>query len=244
MEDLFEQEQRIYDNAITRIVEIRRGAPVNFEEYAMFVKEYGKLLKQLRRSTRLADKTTSDLHEINLDLTDKVNIDTLTGVYSRRYMEDCLKRIINTITRAGGEQLSLLMLDLDCFKNYNDTYGHIMGDACLKVVAEVLKESITRVDDFVARYGGEEFVVILPNTGESGAHKVANRILDGVRVRSIPHEKSEAAKHVTVSIGITTGQVGYAQSGADYIKRADEAMYISKQGGRNRFTFLNFEEDK
>ncbi|MCL2208059.1 MAG: GGDEF domain-containing protein [Fibromonadales bacterium] len=242
--DLFEHEQQIYDNAVMHAVEVRKGVSLGYEEYTELVKEYGKLLKLLRRATRLADRTTTDLYESNLDLTDKVNFDALTGIYNRRYMEDCLKRTISTITRSGGGKLSVLMLDVDHFKKYNDTYGHIMGDSCLKAVAEVLKGSITRVDDFVARYGGEEFVAILPNTSEGGAHKVAERILANMVSRYIPHEKNDAAKCVTVSIGYTTGNVRLAQSGTDFIRRADEALYMSKQSGRNKCTYLNFREDR
>jgi len=242
--DLFEHEQQIYDDAVMHAVAVRRGLTLGYEEYTALVKEYGKLLKQLRRATRLADRTTTDLYASNLDLTDKVNYDALTGIYNRRYMEDCLKRTLSTITRSGGDCLSLLMLDVDHFKKYNDTYGHCMGDSCLKAVAEVLSSSITRVDDFVARYGGEEFVVALPNTSESGARKVAERILANMKARYIPHEKNDAADCVTVSIGFTTGNVKLAQSGADFIRRADEALYMSKQNGRNRCTFISFREER
>jgi PleD family two-component response regulator len=100
--DLFESEQRIYDNALNRIAAVCEGAQFDFAEYAEITKEYGKLLKQLRQATRLADRTMIDLHESNLDLTDKVHYDSLTGIYNRRFMEDNLKRIIKTIVRSGG----------------------------------------------------------------------------------------------------------------------------------------------
>jgi diguanylate cyclase (GGDEF)-like protein len=134
------------------------------------------------------------------------------------------------------------MIDLDFFKNYNDTYGHTLGDACLKAVAKVFADSVLRPEDFVARYGGEEFVAILPNTGGKGACGVAERILRNVRLLNIPHEKSAAASHVTVSIGITTGSVLNTRDGSEFIKRADEALYISKQSGRNKYTYVHFEE--
>jgi diguanylate cyclase (GGDEF)-like protein len=135
------------------------------------------------------------------------------------------------------------MLDLDFFKNYNDLYGHALGDACLKAVAKTLEESVLRPEDFVARYGGEEFVVVLPNTGEDGACEIADRILQNVRSRNIPHENSATACHVTLSIGITSGRALYTSSAADFIKKADEAMYMSKQSGRNRYTYLAFKEE-
>jgi len=242
--DLFENEQDIYDNAVIRAVQVRKGSSLNFEEYAVLVKEYGKLLKQLRRATRISDKTTADLHETNLDLTDKVNFDALTGIYNRRYAEDSMKRILKSMARATNGLLSVLMLDVDHFKLYNDTYGHGMGDSCLKSVAEVLETSILRPDDFVARYGGEEFVVILPNTGEEGAGKVADRILERIKACNIPHESNDVAEYVTISIGATTGVVEHTHSCADYMKRADKALYMSKQNGRNRYTYVDFNGGK
>jgi diguanylate cyclase (GGDEF)-like protein len=141
----------------------------------------------------------------------------------------------------GEAELSVFFIDIDFFKKYNDTYGHAEGDECLKTVAKTLAESLSREDDFVARYGGEEFVVVLPNTGESGAKAVANTLLENVRAKNIAHEKNEAASCVTISVGITTGVVKHTQSGNDYIKKADEALYKSKQNGRNMFTFESFD---
>jgi diguanylate cyclase (GGDEF)-like protein len=131
----------------------------------------------------------------------------------------------------------MLMIDIDFFKRYNDTYGHVEGDRCLKAVAQTLAQCITRADDFVARYGGEEFIVVLPNTDEQGARLIAEKMLDNVRALRLPHEKSEAAGYVTVSIGGTTGTVMHTHNPGDFIKRADEMMYKSKQEGRNRFSF-------
>jgi diguanylate cyclase (GGDEF)-like protein len=118
-----------------------------------------------------------------------------------------------------------------------------MGDACLKAVARVLVTSVFRPDDFVARYGGEEFVAVLPYTDENGAREVAERILRNVKSPSIPHDKSGAVSHVTLSIGITTGDVLDTRNGSEFIKRADEALYVSKQNGRNRYTYLGFKEE-
>ena len=242
--DLFENEQRIYDNALNRIAEVCEGTQFDFAEYAEMTKEYGKLLKQLRRSTRLADRTTIDLHESNLDLTDKVHYDALTKIYNRRYLEENLKRVVKSIVRSGEGFLSVLMIDIDFFKKYNDTYGHSEGDVCLKTIAKVLAESVMRPDDFVTRYGGEEFVVVLPSTNEKGARVMAEKILENVRACGIPHKKNKAANCVTVSIGVTTANVDLEYDGEDYIKRADEALYMSKGNGRNKYTYIDFEETK
>ena len=239
--DIFEDEQRMYDDAVARVKAVRAGATFEFEEYAIITKEYGRILKQLRRSTRIADRTAFGLHESNLDLTDKIHFDALTGIYNRRFMEDSLKRIIRSLARSGST-LGLMMIDVDFFKKYNDTYGHSDGDECLKAVAKSISESLHRADDFAARYGGEEFSVILPDTDESGARVMANKILKDIAALGIPHEQNEATGYVTVSIGVTTSSVERQHLGSDYIKIADKALYLSKRSGRNRYTYIDFEE--
>jgi diguanylate cyclase (GGDEF)-like protein len=133
----------------------------------------------------------------------------------------------------------MLMIDIDFFKLFNDTYGHIEGNKCLKAVAKVLSGSITRKDDFVVRYGGDEFIVVLPNTDEHGARLIADKLLKNVRSLKIPHEHSGVAKFVTVSIGCTSGNVLYPYD--DFVKNADKLMYKSKHDGRDRFSFGRME---
>jgi len=170
--------------------------------------------------------------------------DGLTGIYNRRYFEMTLQQIMNTLSRTESS-LSVLMMDVDFFKKYNDTYGHAEGDNCLKSIAGALGKSMQRKGDFAARYGGEEFVVVLPDTDESGAKVMADKILSAIRDLQIPHEKNDSGNGVaTLSIGITTGSSASSQDGGDYLKRADEALYISKESGRNRYTFLEMSEDK
>jgi len=183
-------------------------------------------------------QNNAELRRMKIVFEEMSKIDAVTGIYNRRYMDENLKHIIKTLSRSRGT-LSLLMIDVDLFKNYNDTYGHSKGDICLKVIAEVLKKNLLRADDFVARYGGEEFVVVLPNTSENGARMVSERLLEGIRARNIPHETNLVAKFITISIGATTGFVQHTYTGDDYIKQADKAMYISKQNGRNRYTYMN-----
>jgi len=164
-------------------------------------------------------------------------IDQLTGIYNRRYLDGSLKKIIRLHSRTGSS-LSVLMIDIDYFKKYNDTYGHDAGDDCLKTVASILSECVIREEDFIARYGGEEFTVVLPNTDENGALLIAEKMLEKVRECNIPHEASDIANFITVSIGVTTGIINHLQHGSKYIKLADEALYKSKKNGRNRYTFL------
>ena len=169
---------------------------------------------------------------------EKAYYDALTGIHNRRFFDENLKRLLKMLSRSGGF-LSLLMIDIDFFKKYNDTYGHSEGDNCLRIIAETISKTITRTDDFIARYGGEEFAVVLPNTNESGARLIAEKMIQKIRYRNIPHEKSDIAEYVTISIGAITGKTKHTQNTKDYIKRADEMLYTSKQSGRNRYTFGN-----
>jgi methyl-accepting chemotaxis protein len=166
-------------------------------------------------------------------------IDQLTGIYNRRYFDGAIKKILKLHSRTVSS-LSVLMIDIDYFKKYNDTYGHDAGDSCLKEVAAALSQCVIREGDFIARYGGEEFAAVLPNTDKDGARLIADKMLEKVLACNIPHEKSDITGHVTVSIGVTTGTVNHLQHGSDYVKAADKALYESKRNGRNRYTFLAF----
>jgi len=178
-------------------------------------------------------KTIQDLFTI-------ANKDALTGIYNRRFMENNLEHIMGMLSRTEN-LLSVLMLDIDFFKRYNDTYGHDQGDVCLRKVAGALAGTIGRASDFVARYGGEEFIAILTNTDEEGARFIAERLLSNVQALRIPHTGNEASPCVSVSIGATTGTVVFGQKWEEYVKRADEALYMSKQSGRNKYTYLAME---
>lgn len=239
--DLFEEEQRVYECAAGHIKSVEAGGDYDFEKFKALAREYGDLLKQLRRITRMSDRTVDGLHENNLELIDKVHYDMLTGIYNRRYMEEELERSIRTLAHSGG-CLSVMIIDIDFFKRFNDTYGHSVGDDCLRAVAKAMDNCVTQNNNFVARYGGEEFVAVLWNTDEKGAVMVAEKILEAVRRLGIVHENNEAAKYVTISIGTTTVRPKQNHSYIDYIKRADTALYDSKKNGRNRYTLINYKE--
>ncbi|MCL2844655.1 MAG: sensor domain-containing diguanylate cyclase [Chitinivibrionia bacterium] len=181
-------------------------------------------------------RSICDFLDQNRTLTNDVYNDALTGIYNRRFLETNMERVIKSLSR-GDNELSLLFIDIDFFKKYNDTYGHQKGDECLKSVAKALTETLSRTDDFVARYGGEEFVVVLPHTDEDGAKTVAQTMIEQVRNLNITHEKNEPVGFVSISIGITTGKVSHTHNGDNYIKLADEALYKSKENGRNQYTF-------
>ena len=167
----------------------------------------------------------------------KIFFDGLTNIYNRRFFDETITRILASLSRADSV-LSVMMIDVDFFKNFNDTYGHVAGDECLKVVAETIGKSLPRVDDFVARYGGEEFIAVLPNTDEHGACIVADRLMAKMKQCNIPHEASDAASHVTFSIGIASGIVQHTSTAESFTKVADEMLYESKKNGRNRYSFM------
>ena len=244
VEDMYKREQLTLNEALDHLNEVRSGAPVSADLFEKVVTEFNLLLRHQRMLIKITDKASSGIitgqkEQIN-DLSNVVHYDMLTGIYNRRFMEENLKRIIKLISRSGGV-LSVLMLDIDYFKKYNDTYGHNRGDICLKNVAEAIVGTLSRSEDFAARYGGEEFAVVLPHANTKGAQMIADKIIAGIQALNIPHEKNEAASYVTVSIGITTGYVKHGQECNDYLKRADEALYLSKNNGRNRYTCIDFE---
>jgi len=242
MNDLFGIEQKIFDDALLYSAEIKNGAPFNVSKYSELADEYGILLKQFRKLTIISDRTTVSLNTSKHELLDKVYYDSLTCIYNRRFLEENMKRIIRTFSRSESK-LSVLMVDIDFFKKFNDTYGHSKGDFCLKSVAQAIADSLSRGSDFVARYGGEEFVVLLVDTDESGARFIANKILNSVIELKIPHEKSDISDILTVSIGVTTCNIEHTHRNEDYLKIADKALYQSKQNGRNRYTFVDFMEE-
>jgi len=162
--------------------------------------------------------------------------DQVTGIHNRRFFDENMPRNILSLSRSLSP-LSLMMVDIDCFKNYNDTYGHPKGDECLRLVATALADSLSRESDFVARYGGEEFVVVLPDTDERGASLIAEKLLRNIRALGIEHRSSTVDEYITVSIGGTTAIPEHTHSAQDYVTRADEMLYKSKQSGRNKFTF-------
>jgi diguanylate cyclase (GGDEF)-like protein len=167
--------------------------------------------------------------------------DGLTGLANRRSFDAKLEE---EAKRASRDQrpLSLLMIDIDCFKAYNDTYGHQMGDDSLKVAAQTISRTLGRANDFAARYGGEEFAVILPNTPQPGALLIAEHLRRAVDVLGIVHSASIASNNVTVSVG------GAAAIGRDLnpdrlLASADAALYLAKQQGRNRIFVQNLDFD-
>ncbi len=164
--------------------------------------------------------------------------DSLTGIPNRRSFTETISREFNRCRR-DKVPFSVIMCDIDNFKDYNDHYGHAMGDECLKKVAQRIAKTLNRPGDFCARYGGEEFVVILPNTAHKGALHVAEKIRINVQELRIDHKKSTNLGIVTVSLGVAVAYENTLISQEELIRRSDTALYTAKAKGRNYVEVFN-----
>jgi diguanylate cyclase (GGDEF)-like protein len=173
------------------------------------------------------------LSDLNHRLEELARMDGLTGLTNRRAFDEALEREFGRSRRAAAP-LSLLLVDVDHFKAFNDTYGHPAGDECLKTIATVLRDTLNRPADLIARYGGEEFAAILPDTDAGGAVAVAEAIRRGVRDLALPLASVDAGL-VTASVGVSTWPGGDAPGSVDeLVAEADEALYAAKAAGRDR----------
>lgn len=189
------------------------------------------------------------LESANQELQRLAFVDGLTRVANRRGFDYTLEQEWRRLRREGisitecanqatvsanPPPLSLVLCDVDCFKLYNDTCGHLAGDRCLQQVAAAIRRAVERPADLVARYGGEEFAVLLPNTDAAGAVHVAQKIREEIRALQIPHPSSAVSEFVTVSLGVTTTIPYDDNSPAELIAAADKALYQAKKTGRDR----------
>ncbi len=183
----------------------------------------------------LVSHQTVELDRLNRALDRMAREDPLTGLVNRRGFDETLQ-VEWDRGRRDGQALALLYMDIDFFKLYNDTYGHNIGDVCLRRVAQTIKGALRRPADLAGRYGGEEFVVLLPNTDRDGAIDVALRILKHVDALALPHSRSKVASHVTLSIGICQMMPDNTTTLKEFIKRADDALYEAKERGRHQYS--------
>jgi two-component system chemotaxis family response regulator WspR len=198
-------------------------------------KERDEAYLQMQKLQEQLTESNKQLEDNNAILQRLSTMDGLTGIANRRHFDATLQ----SEWKMGLRQktpLSVIMMDIDFFKKYNDGYGHQGGDDCLKAVAKTLDATISRPGDFIARYGGEEFVVILPRTDAKGAAVIAEQLRANVEKKNIPHAYSNVADHVSISLGIATMQPAASSKPENLLSRADEALYKAKQAGRNRFS--------
>lgn len=179
------------------------------------------------------DVAETALMHSNRELERISGIDSLTGLANRRTIDSYLDREWRRLQRIG-KPMSILMFDVDCFKEYNDHYGHLAGDECLQRVAEVLSGVIGRSSDLVARYGGEEFVIMLPGTDYRSAVELAEAARERVMAMRIEHEYSSVMPVLTLSAGVACAEPDQVEEAQDILRRADEALYTAKREGRNR----------
>lgn len=187
------------------------------------------LLLSLARRLRANNNAVTSNIKLQREYKRNAMIDGLTGLYNRRWIDDALPRFVTRYGR-GGQPLGVLMIDIDHFKQFNDTYGHAVGDKVLTTVAHALREHL-RPTDLVARYGGEEFLAILPDTNLDAGRVVAERVRQAVAAARL----EDIDARITISIGGAC--LDSTEGMADFLARADDALYASKHAGRNRVTY-------
>ncbi len=203
-----------------------------------FVRQQSMLKAKQELTLELEKKVqerTRELEKANKELKRLSNLDGLTQLYNRRYFDTGLKKEIKRLQRVSTS-ISLLLCDIDYFKMYNDTYGHLAGDDCIRSVADTIRLHCRRVSDLAARYGGEEFGLILPNAGPAEALSVAESIRREIESKQIPHAGSPLKEIVSISIGVATMVPEKDTLPSMIISLADKALYESKNSGRDRTT--------
>ena len=171
------------------------------------------------------------LQKVNDELSRLAHVDALTELTNRRGFMLNYGREWGRACR-DSEPLSVVMIDIDSFKSYNDEYGHLAGDDCLRKVADAMASSILRPADILARFGGEEFILLLPNTNVGGALLVAERLRSAVENQKLVHEYALAVGYVTISLGVSEKVDG--QTPEDFLNSADKNLYKAKESGRNQ----------
>lgn len=231
----------IFLTARTSDEDLHRGIDVGGDDYLAKPVSEVVLKAKVRAMQRIAQMRysllvlTRKLDDANRELTRLSSVDGLTGIANRRRFDETLLREWRRAARSG-QPLALLIADVDSFKQFNDGYGHQVGDECLKAVARTLEQKLRRPTDLVARYGGEEFAAVLPETSEAGAAAVAEAMRAGVESLCITHRFSSAGPVVSISVGVAVlvPTRGDDTGFVTLLKAADEALYRAKSIGRNR----------
>lgn len=264
--EFFDDSARKVQAVASEIVELIRGAGMAHKEYnqqlqrqsdnfsdSQDMEQVKKIISELITDTRrmmdenhkLEEKLHDSAHELQQMRNDVHHLraetmrDTLTGIPNRRAFDTELQ-IRATESLERQRPLCLIMIDIDHFKAFNDTYGHPVGDQVLRLVARTLEEGL-RSTEMLCRYGGEEFAVIVPNIKLRDAEKVANRLRERIAVKDIINQsKNEKLGRLTVSLGVA--QLGHGETLAEFIDRADRALYRSKEGGRNMVTGIEYDQ--
>ena len=218
------------------------------DEFEFLAQEFGKMAKQLAGfhnefDLKVQERTKEllDAHTELKELDGLVNIDSLTQVANRRSFDTRFEQEWQKMIGTGA-QLAVIFIDIDYFKQYNDSYGHQAGDDCLHQVAQMLQQILTRSTDLAARYGGEEFILLLPHTDTSRATQLAQNIQLALEELRIPHEQSRVSSAVTCSMGIAATLPTAGNTAESLITAADQALYQAKAQGRNQYVITSHPE--
>jgi len=223
--------------------------PVILQSKVRIFEDLYRQRKQLEDVSARLDAKVTELERLRFELEEKNRIlhalsllDGLTGIPNRRHFDDTLRSEWQRMLREGAP-IGLIMADVDHFKRFNDHYGHLHGDRCLKRVAGCLSAVLKRPSDFVARYGGEEFAAILPATDHEGTCHVAEALRQAVENLAIDHAASPTTDHVTISLGASSVIPTPGCHPSDLVCAADQALYAAKQSGRNRWCYQGCQPD-
>lgn len=232
MEDIFESEKCVVLEAENLLEAKSFDSDGDEERYRNLLREYKKLLRQMRTMVKMSDIMQSKLNVMSGELEKLSQIDGLTGLFNRRYFNEIYQKEWKTAV-TEGTALGIMMIDIDYFKVYNDTFGHLAGDVCLQKIACAIEEALLDSDAFVGRFGGEEFIVLLPGAEKEQCEAGASKIMKKITELGIPGAVKTTDGCVTVSIGI-----GVAYPTADMrleflVNAADQALYRAKKEGRN-----------
>ncbi len=195
-------------------------------------------LQQRDEAFRALRESQQQLVETNLTLQRLMNSDGLTKLSNRRHFDEYLEMEWRRALREQSS-VSLLMIDVDYFKSFNDSFGHVAGDDALRQVAEMLRNSCTRSSDMAARYGGEEFAIILPGTSSGGARLLAEKVRRAIEGLRIPHDQPKPGSSLSASIGVATLIPRQGQDVLTLVELADQALYQAKHSGRNQVAMLD-----
>jgi len=217
---------------VSRAVDVIARAGQAAQRAAELERLVAERTSQLEAEVAVRRAAQDDLRLANAELQRALRHDGLTGLYNRPALDELLRREWAAHARSG-QPLSVLMCDVDLFKSYNDTYGHLGGDDCLRLVADCIRSAAARPSDVAARFGGEEFVLVLPRTDAPGAARVATRLVEALRALALPHAGSTVSDRVSLSIGAATLVPDRDGRPEDLVAAADGALYRAKVGGRD-----------
>lgn len=239
-QDIFSREHKVIQEAEQLLQSQGFNDCSLYKPFCDLLEAYKKLFRQSKRLVKMGDRMQSDLNDLNSELqchkeklAELSYVDGLTAIPNRRRFNEYLEAEWKRAMRSGSP-LSLILIDIDFFKQYNDHYGHSAGDECLVLVGQTISTCSKRSSDLVSRYGGEEFAVVLPETGYTGAMKVAEEIQTSIRELSIEHGYSKIAPQITVSIGVACVVPTQKHTYMDLLNATDNQMYKAKENGRNQ----------